>query len=338
MNRRSFTQTLLGSGMVYGIGAQSNMKKSRYLRAGDQVGLICPAGPISDERLVRSISNLLNLGLKPIPGNYILNQNGYLAGTRAERLADLHQMYRDEKIRAVWCIRGGFGCTHLLPHLDYDLIQKSNKPLLGYSDVTALHCGLYTRLKSSNLHSPVASSEFTPYTLEHLQKIIFGSSGQVIHIGYSPENDQLFKEGNTVYERYVIREGTGRGVLWGGNLSLLSALSGTPYLKINRDFLLFVEDIEEVPYRIDRMLTQLLQVLPLHRLKGVILGVFEGCERKANTPSQSLKEVMLDLFSGFEVPVLYGFPFGHIKNQCTLPFGAEAVMDTGSFRLTVKLP
>lgn len=152
------------------------------------------------------------------------------------------------------------------------------------------------------------------------------------------ENDTFFAEGKTVFERYVLRPGKAHGMLWGGNLSLLSALCGTPYLKINRDFLLFIEDIEEAPYRIDRMLTQLLQVLPLSHLKGIILGVFEGCEKKEGAASQTLKEVMYSKFAGMSIPVVYGFPFGHIQHQCTLPFGAEAILDTESFSLTVKLP
>lgn len=338
MNRRSFTQTLVGSGLWWTAESSTLAKPMSYLRAGDRIGLVCPAGPITQERLDRSLANLLQLGLIPVQGKAILQQNGYLAGNQAERLEDLHRMYRDQDIKAIWCIRGGFGATHLLPELDYKLIKKHPKILLGYSDITALHCALLSRLGICNLHSPVASSEMTPYTLDQLRKIIFGHSGQLVRIGFSPENDALFAEGKTVYERYTIRPGQAHGILWGGNLSLLSALCGTPYLKINRDFLLFIEDIEEAPYRVDRMITQLLQVLPLRRLKGVILGVFEGCEKKEGAASQSLKEVMMDKFGRLSVPVIYGFSFGHILHQCTLPFGAEAILDTESYTLTVKLP
>lgn len=309
-----------------------------YLKPGDRIGLICPSGPISQERLDCSISNLEQLGLVPVQGINIMKQNGYLAGNQMERLEDLHTMYTDQSIKAIWCIRGGFGATHLLPHLDYKLIRKHPKVLLGFSDITALHCALLTRLSISNFHSPVASSELTPYTLENLRNIIFGSSGQLVKIGTSPDNDDFFIQGKTAYERYVVKPGQAHGILWGGNLSLLAALCGTPYLKVNRDFLLFIEDIEEAPYRIDRMITQLLQVLPLNLLKGIVLGVFEGCEKKAGTASQTLKEMMLEKFSSLAIPVIYGFPFGHILHQCTFPFGAEAILDTDSFSLTVKLP
>jgi len=338
MNRRSFTQALVGSGLWWPAEEITNSKPRAYLRPGDRIGLVCPAGPISQERLDRSLSNLQQLDLIPVQGKSILNQNGYLAGNQSERLADLQGMYTDQTIKGIWCIRGGFGCTHLLPYLDYKLIRRNPKILLGYSDITALHCALWSKLSRLNLHAPVASSEFTPYTLAQLQHILFGHSGQVIRIETSPENDAFYAEGKSVYERYIIRSGQAHGMLWGGNLSLLSALCGTPYIKINRDFLLFIEDIEEAPYRIDRMITQLFQVLPIHLLKGVILGVFEGCEKKEGIASQTLKEVMMERFSQLGIPVLYGFSFGHILHQCTLPFGAEAILDTYNFSLTVKLP
>lgn len=338
MNRRFFTQTLVGTGLWVTSKESMQSRSMTYLKTGNRIGLVCPAGPINQERLDRTMANLLLLGLEPVPGKYILGQNGYLSGSHDQRLSDLHEMYADPEIQAIWCIRGGFGTTHLLPDLNYKLIKKNPKILLGYSDITALHCALWTRLGVSNLHSPVSSSEMTPYTLARLQEILFGQSGQLVRIGTSMENDTFFAEGKTVFERYVLRPGKAHGMLWGGNLSLLSALCGTPYLKINRDFLLFIEDIEEAPYRIDRMLTQLLQVLPLSHLKGIILGVFEGCEKKEGAASQTLKEVMYSKFAGMSIPVVYGFPFGHIQHQCTLPFGAEAILDTESFSLTVKLP
>ena len=338
MNRIPFPQTLVGSGLWWSADEATRTKPVAYLKPGDHIGLICPSGPISQERLDRSLSNMSQLGLVPILGKYIMQQKGYLAGSQNERLEDLHNMYADPAIKAIWCIRGGFGATHLLPHLDYKLIKKNPKVLLGFSDIIALHCALSSRLQLSNFHSPVASSELTPYTVAQLRNIIFGTSGQLVKIGTSPENDDFFVQGKTPFERYVIKSGQAHGILWGGNLSLLAALCGTPYLKVNRDFLLFIEDIEEAPYRIDRMITQLFQVLPLHLIKGVILGVFEGCEKKADTASQTLKELMMEKFSHLSIPVVYGFPFGHILHQCTFPFGAEAILDTDSFSLTVKLP
>ena len=248
-------------------------------------------------------------------------------------------MYRDSSIKAIWCIRGGYGCTHLLPYLDYKLIAAHPKLLIGYSDVTAFHNALYSKLKLNNLHGPVGSSDFTPYTLNLVKKVIFGRSGDSIDIKTCQDNDVEFNtNGKTTFERYVITPGIAEGALIGGNLSLLSALCGTPYFKIKKDTILFIEDIEEAPYRVDRMLTQLLQTIDMDKIKGIVLGVFEGCERKPEKTDQTLKEVMTERLSRLNIPCLYGFPFGHIANQCTLPVGAHARMDTNTFSLQVRLP
>lgn len=339
MERRKFTKTILGTSsliMLQSTDTQAR-KKSYYLKPGDKVGMICPAGIINEERLVRAKANMESLDLVPVEGKYILNAHGYLAGTDKERLADLHDMFTRPDIQAVWCIRGGYGCTRLLPYIDFELIKKNPKPLLGYSDVTAFHHAFYHKAGIATYHSPVGASEFTPFTMEHVKKIILGKKGDRIKIEPCAENDALYTEGKNLYERYVIHPGMASGKLWGGNLSLLSALAGTDYLKLKEDSILFIEDIDEVPYRMDRMLTQLFQAIPKQKIKGVLLGVCEGCEKKENAVSFSLKEVILDRIGQLQVPAVYGFPFGHITHQCTLPMGAHATLDTNAFSLDLTL-
>lgn len=339
MDRRSFTQSVLGSSlMIINKKPVELRKRAIYLKKGDKIGLICPAGIINEERLDKAMANMETLGLKAISGKYILEQSGYLAGSDQHRLADLHNMYSNSEIAAVWCIRGGYGCTRLLPYVDFDLIKSNPKPMLGYSDITAFHHAINLKAGVHTFHSPVGSSELTPYTLSNLKSVIFGESGNQIEIETSTENDQLFADGKSVYERYIIHPGIATGNLWGGNLSLLAAMAGTEYLKLKKDSILFIEDIEEVPYRIDRMLTQLFQALPMNKIKGIVVGVCEGCEKKDNGPSFTLKEVIMDRISQLQIPALYGFSFGHITNQCTLPFGAVATMDTTTFKLKVTLP
>ncbi len=338
MDRRTFHQTLLGSSMALSTPSVITKKRVPYLRTGDCIGLIAPAGLINEERLTKAKANIESLGLVPILGKNIMQTHGYLAGKEQYRLQDLHDMYRDDNIRAIWCIRGGYGCTQLLPLMDFDLIKSHPKLLLGYSDITAFHNGLYTRLHQHSFHSPVAASDFTPYTVEELKKVIFGTSGQQIEVGLCIDDEGQFASGKTTFERYTIHPGIAEGVLIGGNLSLLSALCGTPYFKIKKDCILYLEDIEEAPYRIDRMLTQLFQVIPIDRVKGVICGVFEGCERKENIPSLTLKEVMMECIGRLKIPSLYGFSFGHISNQCTLPIGARATLNTSTSTLSLRLP
>lgn len=312
-------------------------KKTQYLKPGDRVGLICPAGIINEERIARAIANMQSLGLEPVLGKNILNQSGYLAGKDQERLYDLMSMYKDQSIQAVWCIRGGYGCTRLLPHIDFDIIRSNPKPILGYSDVTAFHHSFTLKAGIPAFHSPVASSEFSPYTLENLKKVILGSPGQTIEIVPSTENDQLYLEGKSLYERYVIQNGVASGRLWGGNLSLLSAMCGTEYLKVKKDILLYIEDIDEAPYRIDRMLTQLFQSIPMDKVKGIVLGVSEGCEKKENAQSYTLKEVLMERVGRLGIPAAYGFSFGHITHQFTIPVGAVATMNTEKFNLMIEL-
>ncbi len=338
MDRRTFNQTVLGSSIMVPSISHLTKKYPPYLQPGDKVGLICPAGLINEERLTKAKTNIESLGLVPVLGKNIMQTHGYLAGKDQHRLEDLHDMYRDDSIRAIWCIRGGFGCTHLLPYLDLELIRSHPKMLLGYSDITAFHNGLYTKLNLHSLHSPVAASDFTQYTVDQLRKVIFGVSGQHIEIGACTDDEHQFVEGKSTFERYVIYPGQSEGLLIGGNLSLLVSLCGTPYFKIKKDSILYLEDIEEAPYRIDRMLTHLFQAIPVDRIKGIVCGVFEGCERKEHTPSLSLKEVILERLSRLQVPAIYGFSFGHISNQCTIPIGAKGTLNTASFSLSLKLP
>lgn len=313
-------------------------KKVKYLKAGDTVGLICPAGIINEERVLKATANMQSLGLEVKLGTHIMEQSGYLAGTDANRLADLHAMYRDPSVKAVWCIRGGYGCTRILPMIDFNLLGSDPKPLFGYSDVTALHHSFYNKAGIQTFHSPVAASDFTSFTFNHVQSIVFGQPGKEIEIKPCAENDQLFTEGKSVFERYVIHPGKAEGRLWGGNLSLLAAMSGTEYLRLKKDTILYIEDIGEAPYRIDRMLTQLFQMLPLDKIKAIVVGVCDGCEKKENEQSYTLKEVIEDRIGKLNIPSVYGFPFGHIPNQCTLPFGAFASFDADRFVMKVVLP
>lgn len=339
MNRRSFTKSVLsGSGFLILNNSPQMRRKPIYLKAGDTVGLICPAGIINEERITKATANMKSLGLEVKFGDHIMEQSGYLAGTDANRIADIHRMYRDPSVQAIWCIRGGYGCTRLLPMIDFELLKSNPKPLFGYSDITAFHHSLYNKSGIQTFHSPVGASDFTPFTFDHLKPIVLGESGKEIEIKACAENDQFFAEGKSVYERYVIHPGKAEGSLWGGNLSLLAAMLGTDYLQIKKDTILYIEDVGEAPYRIDRMLTQLFQAVPLNKIKGIVVGVCDGCEKKENDQSFTLKEVIEDRIGSLKIPAVYGFPFGHISNQCTFPFGAKAIFDADAFMMKVELP
>jgi muramoyltetrapeptide carboxypeptidase len=256
---------------------------------------------------------------------------GHLAGTDAERLADLHSAFSDPDTDAVWCVRGGYGCTRLLPDVDFDLIRRHPKPFFGYSDVTALHLAIGQKTGLVTFHAPVAAGVYEPHTFPHFLEVVRnGKAPYAMHQrtpGGFPEDD--------AFDPYVIAEGKAEGELTGGNLSLLAAMCGTPWQPSFKNKLVFIEEVGEQPYRVDRLLTQLLEATDLKKAAGIALGVFFDCKPKNSDFSLTLRETLSDRLASLGMPVLYGLPFGHIPEQVTLPYGIEARLDTGAGTLTL---
>lgn len=345
MKRRFFHQSLL-AGLTFGafftapkIGFSNkelpypNRKKAKRLKKGDTIGLISPGSFVSDEGLEKAITNLESLGFKVKLSKHIRAQRGYTAGTDAQRLEDLHEMFADDTIQGIWCVRGGYGCGRLLAQIDYKLIKKNPKVLIGYSDITALLQAIYSRTGLVCFHGPVGASTFTDYTIEHLRNTLMTEDKGTYTIALAKSQQ---KNENTAYQTRVIRPGRATGRLIGGNLSILASLEGTEFGLNVKDRLLFIEDIGEKPYRIDRMLTQLRQSCDLSQAAGIILGVFEDCEAGEDDLSLSLQETLEDRLADLDIPILYGFSFGHISDQCTLPIGVKATLDTTEQTLTLE--
>ncbi|MFK7934366.1 MAG: LD-carboxypeptidase [Saprospiraceae bacterium] len=340
INRRRFTRlslaltampfmsTYLPSSVNY--PAKRTIKASR-LKRGDTIGLITPGSYLSDSGIEKAIQNIESLGLKVKLGKHIRAERGFTAGTDAQRLSDLHTMFTDSQVSAVWCARGGYGCSRLLPTIDYKLIRRNPKLLLGYSDITALLNAIYARTGLIGFHAPVGASDFTTYTVEHLSQLIFADTANY-SIPVAAEN---LKEKNTSYHPKVIRSGIASGKLVGGNLSLIAAMVGSGYNINGKDRLVFLEDIGEKPYRIDRMLTQLRQADYFKGATGILLGVFADCEADEDDRSLTLHETLRDRLENLDIPILYGFSFGHIDNQCTIPIGVRATLNTETQRLTL---
>ncbi len=316
-------------------GCKKKTLKPARLKEGDTVGMIAPSSSVSAETLARAIANIESLGLKVKTGDNILKSKGYLAGTEKERLDDLHKMFADPAIKAVWCVRGGYGATRYLPQIDYALIKKNPKIFIGYSDITALHLAIHEKTGLVTFHGPVGTSDPTDYNRLHLKNVLMHPSPQYL----IPQAEENLKNEGNLYKTEAIHPGKSAGKLIGGNLSLLSAMAGTPYgLKNLKGCLLFMEDIEERPYRIDRMLTQLLQSCDITKAAGIILGVFEGCNPKPDENSLSLMECLTDRLAPLNIPCMYGYSFGHIKNQCVLPVGIQAEMDVQAGTITLLEP
>lgn len=339
MNRRDLLKGLAALPILASpaFGKTKPVKKSKTikpkrLKAGDRVAVIAPASGLTPESFDRALQNLESLGLKPKVGKSARGVKGFLSATDKERLDDLHWAFSDKEIAGVWCVRGGYGAGRLLPAIDYNLIRKNPKVLIGYSDITALHLAISQATGLVTFHGPVAASELSVYTKTHVTSALLNPSTP-----YKIEVSEYNKtQESNLFRTETITGGKARGRLVGGNLSLLAALAGTPF-GLQRDMkgkILFIEDVGEQPYRIDRMLTQLRQSIDLRGLAGIALGVFEDCNPRTKD-TQTLQEVVKDRLGDLGVPVVYGLSFGHIRDQFTIPVGIEAELDATNATMTL---
>ncbi|MEM1324869.1 MAG: LD-carboxypeptidase [Bacteroidota bacterium] len=307
--------------------------KPRRLEKGDTIGVITPGSYISDKALEKGIKNLESLGLKVKLGQHIRAQRGFTAGTDQQRLDDLHRMFEDREVQGIWCARGGYGCTRLLPDIRYDIIRDNPKVFIGYSDITALLQAFHVETGLIGFHAAVASSDFTRYTRRYLRRILFEDKRRT-EFEPSRGNRRRGKR-DDLFKTRTITSGRARGRLFGGNLSLLAALAGTPWELKAYNKLIFLEEVGEKPYRVDRMLTQLRQSAYLQNANGIAMGIFNGCEADRNDLSLTLQETLDDRVGSLQMPSTYGLSFGHIDDQIVLPVGIEAELDADSGRLTL---
>lgn len=308
--------------------------KPKRLSPGDTIGLIAPASPPPDARAIDyGVSVIEKLGFKVELGRNARQRQGFLAGTDRERAGDLMSMFADRKVSAIICIRGGYGSARLLPLLDYGLIRANPKVFVGYSDITSLHFALLKKANLVSFHGPMINSDFIreklpPFTLASFLRNVMNAepSGSLIQ-GKRPRNVT------------VIRTGVASGPLVGGNLSLLCTTIGTPCQVSFRGKILFLEDVEEPPYRFDRMLTHLLNCGLLQQVAGIAIGTNTNCEDpKASARReyrQTLEEVLIERLRPLRVPVLAGLPFGHVPINATLPLGVRATLDASSNDLII---
>ncbi|HXG64920.1 MAG TPA: LD-carboxypeptidase [Blastocatellia bacterium] len=310
--------------------------RPKALRPGDTVGLITPSTSVPDpDRLLLAERTVKYFGLRPRMGKNVGRRSSDYKASVDERLDDLHAMFRDAEVKAIFAVRGGYGAAHLLDRVDYDLIRRHPKIFLGYSDVTALHLAINKRAGLVTFHGPVAVSSFTEYTQQSFRKALFETTpaGKLTN---PPESNQLRPE----HTLRTIRPGKASGPLIGGNLTLISTTLGTPYEIDTRGRILFLEDVDEEPYRIDRMLTQLRLAGKLDEAAGIVFGECENCRPREYKPSfvlsYSLGEVLDNLLGGLKIPVLYGLTVGHTDDQLTLPLGVTATLDADSGTLELK--
>lgn len=306
------------------------------LRAGARIALVAPAGPLLErDDLARSMELCRALGWEPRLGQHAGARHGYLAGTDEERLTDLNGALRDPGVDAVWCIRGGYGATRLLDRVDYDALARRPKPVIGFSDITALLNAVTVCTGIVTFHGPTARAPMSGFTRDHLLRVVATPAPAGALRPLSPPVDVLVPRRNRVVQ---LRGGVAEGPLVGGNLSLLQCLVGTAFQPSFEGAILVLEDVGEDVYRIDRMLAHLRLAGLLDRLAGVAVGQFTEMERRSADGARGFDEVLADYFLPLDVPVVYGLPFGHVDEQWTLPLGVRARLDADTGLLALLDP
>lgn len=336
MDRRAWVvgaASLLAGCASVGVPAPQPLLRPPRLRPGDTIGLFGSGTRLTEEWIARAVANIERLGFRVKLGGQVRAVHGHYAGTVAQRVDDLHALWRDPEVRGLWSIRGGAGTAALLPHLDYAAMRRDPKPVLGYSDLTALHLALQRHAGLVSFHTLAAISTFTPYSWQALQAVVMQPAPQT-RLDRSPEH-RTRAAAELQFRARAVRAGTAEGPLTGGNLSVLTALAESPYAVRSEGALLFLEDVGELPYRVDRMLMQLELSGALARAAAIVGGVFENCEHPPNDPGMPLAMAIDERFAAAGVPAVYGYSFGHVRDQLTLPMGVRARLDTASETLTL---
>jgi len=302
--------------------------KPGALHRGDVIGVCSPASaPASDHDLSRGITYLERLGYRVELGKHLRLKRGYLAGTDAQRASDISDLFANRKVRAIFAARGGYGSHRILPLLNYPVIKRNPKILVGYSDITALQLALMAKVGLVTYSGPMVAAEMATG---------FGGNGEDWFWRCLTSTSAL-----PSIRAKVLRHGLQRkrhaqttGRMIGGNLSVLATSLGTPYFPRMSNPILLLEEIDERPYRIDRMMQQLLLAGALSRAAGVVLGSFVDCKPAKGKPSLTLRQVFLDTFAGLNYPVLEGVRYGHVKNSLTMPLGVRVRLNASRGEIT----
>ncbi|HEX5437825.1 MAG TPA: LD-carboxypeptidase [Gemmatimonadaceae bacterium] len=290
------------------------------LARGARVALVAPASPLgSAKELDQAVANVHSFGWEPVVGEHALAKTGYLAGSDAQRAADLNGAIRDPSINAIWCLRGGYGVMRILEMVDYDALRRRPKTVIGYSDITALHLAIRVRCGVVSYHGPAARETITSFSRASLLRAVT-QNGEPC--GVAPE-------------ARVLRSGSVRGPVLGGNLSLVASLVGTPFAAQLDGAILVLEEVDEPAYRVDRMLTQLRLSGALGRCVGLVFGAITPRGKPTKTSIRLRDAVLSGAAGDMTGPCMAGVPVGHIPSQWTVPMGALAELDAGARRLSL---
>jgi muramoyltetrapeptide carboxypeptidase len=276
-----------------------------------------------DESSVTRFSSVIeSLGFKVKLGQTLKEKWGYLAGNDELRAKELQDFFADKEVKAIFCQKGGWGCARLLDKLDYELIKKNPKVIMGFSDITSLLVAIYGKTGMVTFHGPVGNSGWNDFSVYYIKRILIKK--EAVIYAYPEKDDD---------KPYTLHSGIGKGRLIGGNLAVLTGILGSAYLPHWKDKILFLEDVEEEPYEIDRMLTQLKLAGVLKQLSGLVFGKCARCVAEEPFKAFTLKEVLEQHIKPLGIPAFYGAMIGHIENKYTVPLGVEAAINADTFEI-----
>lgn len=307
------------------------IRKPAALAPGSTLGIIAPASPVRGLGLLaEGIKIIEDLGFRVSLGANVLNRRKYLAGTESERLDDFHKMFLDPEIDGIICLRGGYGSMKLLPGINYRVVRRHPKLFLGYSDITALQLALWKKAGLVTFSGPMLTSDLGrgpgDFTLKHF----YSALTEPRSLGAVPRAPGV--------KMASILPGRSRGRLIGGNLTMVAATLGTPYEIDTKGAIIFLEDVDEQPYRVDRMLQQLRLAGKFDRAAGVVFGEFVNCEADDKNSSLTLPEVLEAAVAGLRIPCFHGLSVGHGAHKATLPLGVRAEVDADESLLKIIEP
>ena len=339
MKRRDFIASTALAASLLSFAGSSHAKAPTHgrllplpLNKGDNIGLVSPSSATDDSfdlQLAREAMEAL--GFKVKTGTHFADRRGYLAGSDADRASDINAMFADKVVRAVVCARGGWGAARLLPLLDYDTIRRNPKVLLGFSDITALHCGIHARTGLVTFHGPTGSSSWNEFNADQFRRVFFDRELMLYQNRIEAGDELVPRRNRTV----TIAGGKARGELVGGNLTVLTALAGSQYLPDFTGKILFLEDVGEAPYRIDRMFSTLKLMGALDKIAGFVFGECTDCKPGDGYGSLTLEQILDDYIKPLQVPAYRGAMIGHIRQQFIVPIGGMVGLDAdaGSLRM-----
>jgi muramoyltetrapeptide carboxypeptidase len=304
---------------VHSAGNNNPVVLANALKKGDLVGICAPAGGIKDPEEPDQFAKLLkSMGFRVKMGKNLSGRFGYFSSSDAERAEEFLDMVSDKEVKAVFFIRGGWGCARILPLIDFHSIAANPKIYMGFSDISSLLNAITDRTGIVTFHGPNGNASWNERSLSYLKTMAW----ELGACRFENLPDDLVP--------YTIVPGRSEGRLTGGNLSVLTAMIGTEYEPVWDGKILFLEEVHEEPYRIDRMLTQMDQHGVFKQIKGLILGAFRDCVPEEKNRAFTVDEVFMQHFNALDIPVYANAQFGHVANKFILPIGVNAVVDSVS--------